>query len=54
MVFDVFVGFICRSPDDELDDHIFDIFDLQTSKLISLEAMTMMLMNLPDLGFSSG
>lgn len=30
------------------------MFDLQNQSLISLEDMTMMLMNLPDLGFSSG
>ena len=32
---------------------IFEIFDLSSSEKISREEMIMMLMNLPDIGFSS-
>ena len=44
---------LSRSRDEELDEYIFQIFDLSQSKLISLEEMTMMLINLPDMGFSN-
>ena len=48
-----FLGYLSRSSDNEIDGHIFQMFDLQDSKLISLEEMTMMLNNFPDIGFSN-
>jgi len=42
-----------RSPEDELDFHIFKLFDLSETKEITLEEMEMMLINFPDMGFSS-
>jgi hypothetical protein len=46
-------GFLCRSPDAELDERIFDIFDVSNHQKITQEELTMMLMNLPDIGFST-
>jgi len=46
---------LSRSEDSELDHYIFKIFDLcENGTYISRDAMTMMLMNLPDIGFGSG
>lgn len=47
------LGYLSRSSDDELDQYIFQLFDLTSSKQISLEEMQMMLINLPDIGFSN-
>jgi hypothetical protein len=47
------LGYLCRSTDAELDEIIFKIFDLTDSKFISEEELMMMLINLPDMGFSS-
>ena len=47
------IGCICRSPDNELDKYIFNMFDMNENKAISKEEMTMLLYNLPDLGFNN-
>lgn len=54
--FDEFIQasrYLCRSTDAELDEIIFKIFDLTDSKFITEEELMMMLINLPDMGFSS-
>ena len=45
--------YLSRSNEEELDKYIFKIFDLDSDENISLEEHIMMLINLPDLGFSS-
>ena len=45
--------FLCRSSDMELDSYIFQMFDLSLSASISLSEMIMMIMNMPDIGFSN-
>lgn len=45
---------ICRSKDEELDYYIFQMFDLSENKnFITKEDLVCMLINLPDIGFSS-
>jgi len=44
---------ICRSPDDELDKYIFNMFHFNENKIISKDEITMILYNLPDLGFNN-
>jgi len=48
-----YLGCLCRSTDDELDTHIFKIFDLCETEVINKEALMMMVINFPDMGFSN-
>ena len=43
----------CRSGNDELDEHIFKMFDLGKTNSIDQEELIMMLVNFPDIGFSN-
>lgn len=45
--------YLCRSDDDELDHKIFEMFDLCENKVITKVDMVQMLINFPDMGFSS-
>lgn len=45
--------YLCRSDDDELDRKIFEMFDLCENKVITKVDMIQMLINFPDMGFSS-
>lgn len=45
--------YLCRSDDDELDSKIFEMFDLCENKVITKDDIVQMLINFPDMGFSS-
>jgi Ca2+-binding EF-hand superfamily protein len=47
------IGIFCRSSNDEMDEHIFKIFDLGKTEMINQEELIMMLINFPDNGFSN-
>ena len=54
MIFlNMYIGIFCRSNNQELDSVIFQMFDLGKTKSIDLEEITMLLINLPDIGFSN-
>jgi hypothetical protein len=44
---------LCRSTDDYLDEKIFEMFDLCENKFLTKIDIIQMLINLPDMGFSS-
>lgn len=48
----LYLGNYCRSSDDEVDSLIYKIFNLDNRGGVSYEEIQMMLINLPDLGFS--
>jgi hypothetical protein len=43
---------LCRSTQAELDKCIFEMFDLRNSDIISKDDLNMMIVNLPDMGFT--
>ena len=45
------LGLLSRSDDDELDKHLFSIFDLQQKQEISKDSILTMLRNFPAIGF---
>ena len=47
------LGCLCRTEDQELDNYIFQMFDLCETKRIMLNEIRMMLINFPDMGFSN-
>jgi serine/threonine protein kinase len=45
---------LCRSEDSELDSYIFTMFDLSENKeLLSKQDLVNIIINMPDIGFSS-
>ena len=45
------MNLLCRSTDDELDRHIFKIFNMRNDDKVHKDEIIMMTVNMPDMNF---